>query len=82
MSTENSSTDHPAVRVGDPLAEAIETANKYHPQWGLQKRLLIDGRLFIYDEYLDAWTGPNAVTLSGRTILTGMSHNTRVEVAQ
>ena len=82
MSTDNNSNEHLPARVGDPLAEAMERAAKYHPVWGLQKRLLIDGRLFVYDEYLDAWTGPQGVTLGGHTILTGMSYNTRVEVAQ
>ncbi|WP_146751999.1 hypothetical protein [Microbacterium sp. SMR1] len=52
-----------------------------HPIYGLPPRLLLDGDLFTYNAYLDAWTNAEGVEWTGWTILHGMSTTLRVEVA-
>jgi hypothetical protein len=63
------------------LAEAKRVADLYHPVYGLQRRLLIDGKLYVYDRYLDAWVSLLGHEMTGTAILNGMSTNLRVEVA-
>lgn len=64
------------------LAARELPAQDRHPEFGLAARLLIDGKLFVYDPYLNAWTNGLGVELSGWTIMHGMSSTLRVEVAQ
>lgn len=52
-----------------------------HTEFNLPTRLLIDGKPYTYDPYLNVWTNGLGVELSGWTIMHGMSLNLRVEVA-
>jgi hypothetical protein len=83
MSIDLTPTDLPErVVPAEEVREAQENANKYHPVYGLQRRLLIEGKLYTYDAYLDHWISLLGHEMSGTAILNGMSTTLRVEVAQ
>jgi hypothetical protein len=63
------------------IEEAKKTADKYHPIYGIQRNLIIDGVRYDYNRYLDCWVGWNGHEMTGETILNGMSTTLRVEVA-